>query len=98
MAARGSGIHALDLLRSMVWGTSGDTSWAWVLEPLGDGTTRLITRIRSRYRWLSPSIAFSDTQIPRRNSRASFDAIAGSRVIPPRHEESYASAVGLATA
>jgi hypothetical protein len=55
------GVHvlALDLPRSMMWGTLPDTTWLWVLEPHGDGTTRLITRIRSRYRWLSPTIAFS---------------------------------------
>ena len=55
------GIHvlALDLPRSMMWGTLPDTTWLWVCEPRPDGTTRLITRIRKRYRWLSPSIAFS---------------------------------------
>ncbi len=55
------GIHvlALDLPRSLMWGTLPDTTWLWFLEPMGDGTTRLITRIRSHYRWLSPSIAFS---------------------------------------
>jgi hypothetical protein len=55
------GVHvlALDLPRSMLWGTLPDTTWLWMLEPRADGTTRLITRIRSHYRWLSPSIAFS---------------------------------------
>ena len=55
------GVHilALDLPRSMMWGTLPDTTWLWVCEPQADGTTRLITRIRSRYRWLSPTIAFS---------------------------------------
>jgi hypothetical protein len=55
------GIHvlALDLPRSMMWGTLPDTTWLWVCDPQADGTTRLITRIRKRYRWLSPSIAFS---------------------------------------
>lgn len=52
-------VHELDLPRSMTWVTPGATSWVWVAEPQADGTTRLITRIRSRYRWLSPSIAFS---------------------------------------
>jgi hypothetical protein len=52
-------ILALDLPRSMMWGTLPDTTWLWFLEPQADGTTRLITRIRKRYRWLSPSIAFS---------------------------------------
>jgi hypothetical protein len=55
------GVHilALDLPRSMTWGTLPDTTWLWFLEPQADGTTRLITRIRARYRWLSPTIAFS---------------------------------------
>jgi hypothetical protein len=55
------GVHvlALDLPHSMTWGTLPDTTWLWVCEPQADGTTRLITRIRSRYRWLSPSIVFS---------------------------------------
>jgi hypothetical protein len=55
------GVHvlALDLPHSMMWGTLPDTTWLWLCEPQADGTTRLITRIRSRYRWLSPTIAFS---------------------------------------
>ena len=55
------GVHilALDLPHSMLWGTLPDTTWVWVCEPRADGTTRLITRIRSHYRWLSPTIAFS---------------------------------------
>ena len=56
-----NGVHVLDLdlPRTMMWGTLPDTTWLWVLEPRADGTTRLITRIRSHYRWLSPSITFS---------------------------------------
>jgi len=55
------GVHvlALDLPRSMMWGTLPDTTWLWLCEPRADGTTRLVTRIRFHYRWLSPSIAFS---------------------------------------
>jgi hypothetical protein len=56
---QGIRVLALDLPRSMMWGTRPDTTWLWVLEPRADGTTRLITRIRSHYRWLSPSIALS---------------------------------------
>jgi uncharacterized protein YndB with AHSA1/START domain len=44
---------------SMIWGTPGDTTWSWQLDPQPDGSTRVVTRVRSRYRWLSPSIAFS---------------------------------------
>jgi hypothetical protein len=56
---QGTRIVALDLPHSMLWGTLPDTTWLWVLEPRADGRTRLITRIRSRYRWRSPTIAFS---------------------------------------
>lgn len=52
-------VHALDPPHTMIWGTPGDTSWAWVLNPRPDGGTRVITRVRSRYRWLSPTIVFS---------------------------------------
>ena len=58
------GKHGIPVLslnppRSMMWGTPGDTTWVWQLDANPDGSTRLITRIRSRYRWFSPSIAFS---------------------------------------
>ncbi|HSK54048.1 MAG TPA: hypothetical protein VK908_02225 [Jiangellales bacterium] len=55
----GMRVHSLDAPHSMVWGEPGSTTWAWQLEETDDGTTRLITRVRSRYKWLSPSIAFS---------------------------------------
>jgi hypothetical protein len=56
---QGMRVHSMDAPRSMVWGTPGETTWAWQLDPHSDGSTRLITRVRSRYQWLSPSIAFS---------------------------------------
>jgi hypothetical protein len=56
---QGLEILSLDLPYSMLWGTLPDTTWVWFMEPQPDGSTRLITRIRMRYRWLSPSIAFS---------------------------------------
>lgn len=80
-------VHALDPPHLMIWGTPGDTSWAWVLEPQPDNTTRVITRVRSRYLWLSPSIAFSmllefaDIWMMRRmllNLRERVEAVAGS--------------------
>ena len=40
-------------------GTPGDTSWVWQLNTQPDGTTRLITRKRSRIRWTPTPIAFS---------------------------------------
>lgn len=56
---QGMNVHSIDEPHSMIWGTPGDTTWAWQLDAKPDGSTRLITRVRSRYRWLSPSIAFS---------------------------------------
>lgn len=52
-------VHALDPPCTMLWGTPGDTSWAWILDARPDGSTRVLTRVRSKYRWLSPTIAFS---------------------------------------
>ena len=56
---QGMRVHSVNAPRSMVWGEPGGTTWAWQLDPTGAHSTRLITRVRSRYRWLSPSIAFS---------------------------------------
>ncbi len=41
------------------WDQKGDVSWLWLLDPMGDGRTRLITRVRVHYRWISPGILFS---------------------------------------
>lgn len=41
----------------MLWGDKeGRVSWVWVLSPLNDTQTRLITRVRMRYNWSSPAI------------------------------------------
>ena len=56
---QGIPVHSMDAPYSMIWGTSGETTWTWQLDANPDGSTRLITRVRSRYRWLSPSIAMS---------------------------------------
>jgi len=56
---KGIEVHSLDPLHSMIWATLPDTTWVWQLDATPDGSTRLLTRVRSRYRWLSPSIAFS---------------------------------------
>ena len=45
----------MDAPRSMVWSKPG-SSWAWVLEPLSVDRTRLIARIRMRYRWRRPTV------------------------------------------
>jgi len=40
------------------WDKEGGLTWAWGLYPLDKEHTRLVTRIRMRYKWLSPSILF----------------------------------------
>jgi hypothetical protein len=40
------------------WDTKGNTSWYWGLSPLDAHATRLITRVRLRYLWLSPAILY----------------------------------------
>ncbi|HYO01290.1 MAG TPA: hypothetical protein VET27_05080, partial [Mycobacterium sp.] len=55
---QGIEVHSLEPPTSMVWSSPGETSWTWQLDPRPDGTTRLITRIRSRMRLNPRSIAF----------------------------------------
>jgi hypothetical protein len=55
----GMTVHSMNAPHSMVWGEPGSTTWAWQLDETDSGSTRLVTRVRSRYQWFSPSIAFS---------------------------------------
>ena len=48
-------IAAIAWNECLVW-TKPDSSWVWVLAPAGTGT-RLVTRLRIRYEWESPSAA-----------------------------------------
>jgi hypothetical protein len=41
------------------WDPTGDSSWAWQIYPDGATASRLVTRVRVKYRWLSPTILFS---------------------------------------
>lgn len=44
----------------MIWGDKENYStWCWGLYPIDSDHTRLVTRVRLRYRWLSPTIIFS---------------------------------------
>jgi hypothetical protein len=36
-----------------------DTTWTWALYPIDMQQTRLVTRVRMRYRWTKPTILFS---------------------------------------
>jgi hypothetical protein len=56
---QGIRVHALDPPHWMIWGTPGNTSWVWILDPQTDGTTRLITRVRSKPTRGPSSIAFA---------------------------------------
>jgi hypothetical protein len=38
------------------WDKKGDATWSWGLSPFDESQTRLITRVRMRYHWLSPTI------------------------------------------
>jgi len=55
---QGMDVLSLEAPTSMVWSSPAETSWTWQLDPRSDGTTRLITRIRSRMTARPRSIAF----------------------------------------
>ena len=55
---QGIAVHSVAAPHSMVWCSPGETSWTRQLDARTDGTTRLITRIRSRMRADPRSIAF----------------------------------------
>lgn len=41
------------------WDNKGDSTWAWGLYPSGESSFRLITRVRVKYRFISPAILFN---------------------------------------
>ena len=41
------------------WNKKGDTTWVWGIYPEGTTKTRLITRVRVKYDWLSTAIIFN---------------------------------------
>jgi hypothetical protein len=41
------------------WNKNGDTTWIWVIEPESPDRCRLLTRIRTKYRWLSFTAPFN---------------------------------------
>jgi hypothetical protein len=52
-------VQAFDPNRWLVWWDRKTqlTTWAWGLEPLSDGRTRLVTRVRARASWRHPMTA-----------------------------------------
>jgi hypothetical protein len=56
---QGQWVKAFEPNQWMLWGTPRTneyTTWYWGLSPLDESQTRLITRVRMRYHWLSPMI------------------------------------------
>ncbi len=49
-------VHSYEEPHRLLW-TKPDSTWAWQLEPTGDGGTRLVTRIRTSYDWHHPLLA-----------------------------------------
>jgi hypothetical protein len=46
-------------VRMLWWDQPGDTTWLWEIVALDESTSRLITRVRMRYRWRSPAAVFN---------------------------------------
>jgi hypothetical protein len=51
-------VHDFLWCRRLLW-VKPDSTWSWVLTPGGDGTTRLVTRLRARYDWSRPATALA---------------------------------------
>jgi hypothetical protein len=45
----GPRVLEMEPARRMLWATDDEFTWEWVLEPRGDGGTRLVSRIREQY-------------------------------------------------
>jgi hypothetical protein len=57
---QGLTVKAIDSNRSMLWVSKNENcTWAWALYNSDQNHTRLVTRVRMRYRWLSPWMAFN---------------------------------------
>jgi hypothetical protein len=46
-------------LRMLWWDHEGDTTWLWEVVAVDEHASRLITRVRMRYRWRSPAAVFN---------------------------------------
>ena len=56
---QGMRVLAFEPGRWLLWGDAiGASTWVWEIQPGEDGNSRLVSRVRMRYRWLSPSIIF----------------------------------------
>lgn len=53
-------VKALEPNQWMLWGDkAGASTWCWGLDAIDAQQTRLITRVRLRYNWTSPTLLFS---------------------------------------
>jgi hypothetical protein len=62
MGPGGGGLRVKELVPGewlLWWDGVGHSTWLWNLEQVAPGQTRLITRVRMRYRWTHPSILFA---------------------------------------
>ena len=62
MGPGGGGLQVKDFVRGdwlLWWDEAGRSTWLWSLTEIAPGQTRLVTRIRTRYRWAHPSILFA---------------------------------------
>ncbi len=55
-AATAFTVHSFQPERVLVW-AKPDSTWVWQLTDIGAGSTRLVTRIRTRYDWARPAAA-----------------------------------------
>ncbi|HEV7663923.1 MAG TPA: hypothetical protein VGQ62_10350 [Chloroflexota bacterium] len=69
----GNVVKAFEPNQWMLWGDqAGQATWYWGLYPLDEQQTRLITRVRMRYRWTSalalfnPLVEFTDIAMMRK--------------------------------
>ena len=55
----GMRVKEFEMGRSIVWWDDKNqlTTWTWLLDPLGEGSTRLVTRVRARSSWRHPTTA-----------------------------------------
>jgi hypothetical protein len=49
-------VDSFDVGRWLLW-TKPDSTWAWTLTEIGEGRTRLVTRVRACYDWTKPMSA-----------------------------------------
>ena len=62
MGPGGGGLRVKDFVAGrwlLWWDGIGYSTWLWSLEQTTPGQTRLLTRVRTRYRWTHPTILFS---------------------------------------